>query len=1037
MTDSEIRAPKVFVSYSWDDKDHRNWVREFATRLREHGVDAKLDQWEVQSGDPQPEFMERSVRENDFALVVCTPKYKARSDSRIGGVGYEGDIMIAEVLTQRNHRKFKPVLRRGDWSNAFPSWLSGKNGIDLRGDPYDEEEYTRLLAELYGRAPKAPPLGSPPASIASMPGDLDPSAPDIRDVSDHHDSDSSIDPAKLEGARRQLGDLPVEDIPVRSGLPSGSVMRLRPNPHFVGRHEDLKRIATNLKDGGTTAIGEVTVAASSGLGGVGKTQLACEFVYRYGRFFHGVYWINFGEPVEIPAEVAFCGGPQGMNLRPYKYHELSVRERVQVVMSEWESDLPRLLVFDNCEDEELLEQWLPSGGGCRVLVTSRRESWASPLGVKDVKLDVLEREGSVALLREYRPDLPADSPELNAIAEELGHLPLALDLAGRYLEKYRREVTPAEYLEDIQRPEILEHPSLREARGLSPTKHDMDVWRTFAVSYWRLDAEDETDRTAVKLLARAARLSVGEPIPDSLLAWTLKDPEDDDVAPPEPSTTVRDALDRLTDLGLLGKSGEGDLTMHRLVAAFALAEADDHEAQAAVEVACGRAAGRAYRRGRPAEQEALLPHVRSVTNSAEGRGDAMAANLCTALNLSLQQLGLYDEALRYAHRAWEISAALYGPEARATLQRRSNVGEILEGKGDRAQAKSIYEKVLEAQERCFGPDDPDVAATLNNIGASFSRDDLYHETMSAYRRALRIREDVWERTPEDDPDRTENADELAEGHGNMGELLMDLARHGEAAYHLTSALEVLSDEVELSHERNASTLVTLGRAFRALGDHSDATSSIDSALGLYREIGMAYSNTSARALANVGATFKEWAEEDSTLPIPQRATILEQARGSLQVALDGAEEMYGEDHPITGGILQALAEVCAAQGDAESDGRYRERAEASRRANFDSEDANVASTLNLYGTILTRQGLYDEAQSYLERALDIRENTLGEEDFDTSTSLFKLGILLQLRGRDEEAREYLERALTVRSGLCGEGHAATEIVRENLRLLNG
>lgn len=998
-------------------------------------MNAVLDQWEVQFGDPLTEFMERSVRENDFALVVCTPKYKKRSDDRTGGVGYEGSIMTAEVLSKRNHRKFKPVLRRGDWSNAFPSWLSGKQGADLRGDSYDEEEYARLLAELHGQAPEAPPLGAPPLSIASMPADRDPSVSEISGVPDHR-SDSSTDPAKLEGARRQLRDLPVEDLPGRSGLPSGSVMRLRPNTHFVGRREDLKRLAASLKDGDTTAIGEVIVASSSGLGGVGKTQLACEFVYRYGRFFHGVYWINFGEPGEIPAEIASCGGVGGMNLRPYDYYELSVRERVQAVMSEWENDLPRLLVFDNCEEEEQLEQWLPPAGGCRVLVTSRRASWDPSLGVTDLKLGVLERGESVALLRAYRPDLPADSPELDAIAEELGDLPLALDLAGRYLDKYRREVTPTEYLMDIRRPEILEHPSLREARGLSPTRHDMDVWRTFAVSYWRLDAEDETDRTAGRLLARAARLAAGEPIPDYLLAWTLEPPDGDD-APPEPDTAIRDALDRLVDLGLFQKPGDAVLSMHRLVAAFALAEAPDDEARGAVETVCGRAAGRAYRKGWPAEQEALLPHVRFVTDSAERRADAVSANLCTALNLSLRQLGAYDEALRYSDRAWAISVDLYGREGRATLQRRSNVGELIEGKGDRAQARAIYEEVLEAQERRFGQDDPDVAATLNNLGASFVRDDLYHKTMPAYRRALRIRENVWSRTRPDDSDRGENAYELAESHGNMGQLLMDLGRHGEAGGHLVSALEILSNEVELAHERNAGTLVTLGRALRALPDYPEAVRTINSALTLYMNIGRTYSADSARALANVGATYMEGAEEDQTLSASQRAHVLAQANGALHGALNGAEHMYGEGHPITGGILRVLAEVCEAQGDAENGRRYRERAEANRCANLELEDADGASALNAHGTALTGQGLYDEARAYLERALSIREKSPAERDFDISTILFKLGALCQLRGRDEQARPFLERALDVRKNVCGKTHPATELVRENLRLLSG
>lgn len=81
-------------------------------------------------------------------------------------------------------------------------------------------------------------------------------------------------------------------------------------------------------------------------------------------------------------------------------------------------------------------------------------------------------------------------------------------------------------------------------------------------------------------------------------------------------------------------------------------------------------------------------------------------------------------------------------------------------------------------------------------------------------------------------------------------------------------------------------------------------------------------------------------------------------------------------------------------------------------------------------------GLYEEAQAYLEHALSIREEAAGEQDFDTSTSLLKLGLLFQLRGDDAEARSYLERALTVREEVCGEQHPATELVRENLGLLD-
>src|SRR5437764_13176637 len=103
--------PMVFMSYSWEDDAHSRWVADLATRLRGDGVDVTLDRWHAVPGDQLPAFMERAVRENDFVVIVCTPRYKVRSDGRTGGVGYEGDVMTAAVYTSRNRRKFIPVLR--------------------------------------------------------------------------------------------------------------------------------------------------------------------------------------------------------------------------------------------------------------------------------------------------------------------------------------------------------------------------------------------------------------------------------------------------------------------------------------------------------------------------------------------------------------------------------------------------------------------------------------------------------------------------------------------------------------------------------------------------------------------------------------------------------------------------------------------------------------------------------------------------------------------------------------------------------------
>lgn len=170
--------PKAFLSYSWEDDDHRVWVRDLATRLRADGVETTIDQWDAVPGDQLPAFMERAIRSNDYVLIVCTPRYKQRSDLRQGGVGYEGDIMTAEVLANSNQRKFVPILRKGLWGEAAPAWIGGKYYVDLSSTPYSEENYGDLLVTLHGVRNTAPPVGKPFSTLKNSPVVLAPTPTD-------------------------------------------------------------------------------------------------------------------------------------------------------------------------------------------------------------------------------------------------------------------------------------------------------------------------------------------------------------------------------------------------------------------------------------------------------------------------------------------------------------------------------------------------------------------------------------------------------------------------------------------------------------------------------------------------------------------------------------------------------------------------------------------------------------------------------------------------------------------------------------------
>ena len=155
-------VPTAFISYSRESDEHKAWIVELGTRLRTDGIDLTLDEWHLRPGDELPRFMEDAIRDSDFVLVVCTPTYRAKSDARSGGVGYEGSVITAEITTGAPRRKFVPILRSGEWREAAPSWLKGGVYIDFRSDPYPEASYSVLRNTVFGLLPEPPPLGPAP-----------------------------------------------------------------------------------------------------------------------------------------------------------------------------------------------------------------------------------------------------------------------------------------------------------------------------------------------------------------------------------------------------------------------------------------------------------------------------------------------------------------------------------------------------------------------------------------------------------------------------------------------------------------------------------------------------------------------------------------------------------------------------------------------------------------------------------------------------------------------------------------------------------
>lgn len=139
-------AKKIFISYSWDSNEHKEWVNNLAEKLRGEGFDIYLDRY-LDIGSNLNNFMNNMPLECDKILVICTPNYTNKANNYSDGVGRETRIFEIE----ENLKKVIPILRRGEkWDNScIPSYLLSKKGIDMRNDIDNSSEgYCSLIQSL-------------------------------------------------------------------------------------------------------------------------------------------------------------------------------------------------------------------------------------------------------------------------------------------------------------------------------------------------------------------------------------------------------------------------------------------------------------------------------------------------------------------------------------------------------------------------------------------------------------------------------------------------------------------------------------------------------------------------------------------------------------------------------------------------------------------------------------------------------------------------------------------------------------------------
>jgi nucleoside phosphorylase len=219
------------------------------------------------------------------------------------------------------------------------------------------------------------------------------------------------------------------------------------NPSFTGRETLLREIHDKLSRTQQTAV---LPQALLGMGGVGKTQLATEYVHRHSAEYDLIWWVAAGQEAHILASLTQLA--QRLKLEVSRAADAAVPAVREALSTGATGYRNWLLVFDNAEAPRDVKKYFPTGGGGKILVTSRDPDWSRFTPFTEV--DGFTRDESKAFLHGRKPDLSDHDAE--RLASALGDLPLAIEQAAAGVSAIGMSVGEYLTLLEEKRVDVLE-----------------------------------------------------------------------------------------------------------------------------------------------------------------------------------------------------------------------------------------------------------------------------------------------------------------------------------------------------------------------------------------------------------------------------------------------------------------------------------------------------------------------------------------------------------------------------------------------------
>lgn len=739
---------------------------------------------------------------------------------------------------------------------------------------------------------------------------------------------------------------PKERAPRCSNVPYQS------NHYFVGHADDLERLHKALTAGSPTALTQTS--AISGLGGIGKTQMALKYLHSYQDDYEAVFWARADSQERLVSdlfEIAdLVGLPEAKKQKQDQQHLIAALIGWLSLHTHW------LLVLDNVEDEVDISDLLAIAGAGHILLTTHSQVTADlahniqihSLSSEDGALLLLRRAHIIALNAPLDAASPADQELALEISRVLDGLPLALDLAGAYIREHSCSLSG--YLERyyFYRDKLLQWKSQQK---FPYSDYPHSVATTWLLCFERVEQGCPAAATFLRLCA----FLDPDGIPQELM---LENPSELDASTPPIACNlieIDEALEVLLRYSLCQRNHiSSTLSVHRLVQAVIrdrmVMEEQQYWADRAV-----RAVHHTFFSARPATLQQYDRYLSHATVCARliaqwDLKNEAAAHLLFLAGSNLIDRGWYTRAEPFCKQALQLYEKLFGPNHRAVA-------------GSLALLASLYTK-----QREYSLSEP-LEQRIDSIildqahrGGTFDTPTMLHQLAGYY---------------------------IEQGKFDIAILFCQ------------RALQYFEEQKPaLNSVERALVCQTLARLYISKKDYTRAKSICE----LQRRI---YEQLPAPDCYGVTGSFRFLAH------IAMQQGQLRQAEQLVRQARDMDMQVLEEDHPDIARdieLLAILAEKQAKYSEAES---LLRQSLAMRQRRLGPNAYAVAVNLGNLAVVLSKQQRDEQATAFYQQAEEIFKHREGFEAHSYVNFLRSYAVHLKKIGRVDEALQRVHLVLLI------------------------